>query len=182
MDMVGAYFGGSGVDKGTGIANGSTTIGAWESKDKENNLDLYTSIPFELGKLDHEIITGISYNKYKNKEYGFISDDTTNPAIDFNNISLVNPNLQLDNSPNGETTQKAYYLASRISLMEDLKLIAGLRVSSWESDVSNFDREFDNEFVPYVGLVYDLDEIILFMLVIQVFFNHNLLGIQMIIF
>ncbi|MFW2605254.1 TonB-dependent siderophore receptor [Aliarcobacter butzleri] len=158
MDMVGAYFGGSGVDKGTGIANGSTTIGAWESKDKENNLDLYTSIPFELGKLDHEIITGISYNKYKNKEYGFISDDTTNPAIDFNNISLVNPNLQLDNSPNGETTQKAYYLASRISLMEDLKLIAGLRVSSWESDVSNFDREFDNEFVPYVGLVYDLDE------------------------
>lgn len=33
-------------------------------KEKENNLNIYASIPFELGKLDHEIITGFGYNKY----------------------------------------------------------------------------------------------------------------------
>ena len=160
-DMAGAYFWGS-VDKATGIGDGGTTIGAWKTKDEENNLDIYASIPFELKKLDHEIITGISYNKYENKESGFVSTDIlssiANPTINFNHISLVNPNLQLTTAPNGETTQKAYYLASRISLMEDLKLIAGLRVSSWESDINNFDRKFENELIPYAGLVYDIDK------------------------
>lgn len=160
-DMVGAYFWGN-VDKGTGIGDGGTTIGAWKTKDEENNLDVYASIPFELGKLDHEIITGISYNKYENKEYAFVTDDILSsivtPTINFNHISLVNPNLQLETSPNGETTQKAYYLAGKFSLLEDLKLIAGLRVSSYESDVSNFDRKFENELIPYAGLVYDIDK------------------------
>ena len=160
-DMVGAYFGGS-VDKATGIGEGGTTIGAWPTKDEENNLDIYASIPFELGKQEHEIITRISYNKYENKESGFVStdilSDIANPTINFNHIRLVNPNLQLTTAPNGETTQKAYYLAGRFSLMEDLKLIAGLRVSSWESNINNFDRNFENEIVPYAGLVYDIDK------------------------
>ena len=44
--------------------------------------------------------------------------------------------------------------------MEDLKLISGVRVSSWEYNAANGvgNREFDNEVTPYVGLIYDLDD------------------------
>lgn len=161
LDMVGAYFWGN-IDKATGIGDGGTTIGAWKTKDEENNLDVYVSIPFELGKRDHELITGVSYNKDENKKNGWISTDIlssiANPTINFNHISLVNPYLQLETAPNGETIQKAYYLAGRFSLMEDLKFITGLRVSSYESDTSNYDRNFENELVPYAGLVYDIDQ------------------------
>lgn len=52
----------------------------------------------------------------------------------------------------------AFKIAGRFSLMEDLKLIAGLRVSSWESNINNFDRKFENELVPYAGLIYDIDQ------------------------
>ncbi|MDN5106526.1 TonB-dependent siderophore receptor [Aliarcobacter butzleri] len=161
-DMLGTYFSGL-VDKETGIGIGDITTGLWKKKDEENNLDLYTSIPFELKKLDHEIITGISYNKSDTKEYDFVTDNVSssiiNPTINFNHINIVNPYLQLNTSPADKIVQKAYYIASRFSLMEYLKLIAGTRVSSWEyeSDNGNSNRKFGNEVIPYVGLIYDID-------------------------
>lgn len=44
--------------------------------------------------------------------------------------------------------------------MEDLKLISGIRVSSWEYQAKNGNgnREFDDEITPYAGLVYDIDK------------------------
>lgn len=161
-NVKGAYFSGK-VDKSTGIGIGDISGGIWNYKHEVNNLDAYASIPFELGKLEHEIITGISYNKSNMKEYSYGGDTISsssilNPTINFNSINITNPQLQSSPISHGISIEEAYYLASRFSLMEDLKLIAGLRISSWEYKSNFVSSEYDNEIVPYVGLVYDIDK------------------------
>ena len=55
---------------------------------------------------------------------------------------------------------KGTYLAGKISLMEDLKLISGIRISDWEYKIEDNikNREFNNELTPYAGLIYDLNK------------------------
>lgn len=60
-----------------------------------------------------------------------------------------------------ETTQSGFYAATRLSLSDDLKVIAGARVSSWNREGYNYgDVDFgdDNVWVPYLGALYDLSE------------------------
>ncbi|WP_258239282.1 TonB-dependent siderophore receptor [Arcobacter sp. CECT 8989] len=159
------YFGGT-VDKATGVGIGS--ISAYENEDykKENNIDAYVSVPFNLANLDHEVILGYTYNtdskKYDNqKGSGGGASSLANPLINFNNINLDSfDNFTSYSGTPNKIKQTAAYLVGKFSLMEDLKLIAGARLTNWKytEDGGVNDREFDNELTPYVGLVYDLNE------------------------
>ena len=158
------YYGGR-VDKNTGgQVLGSSDYGVYGyefAKDiKENNIDLYTSIPFEVGKLGQEIIIGAMYNKSKTKKNDYASNLNWS-TIDFNNISIPKPTYGASTHDNlDETTQSGIYFAGKFSLSEELKLISGIRLSSWkyENDDSTRNREFKNETTPYVGLVYDINK------------------------
>ncbi len=159
-----AYFGGT-VDKTTGNpVIGSNDFGLYgygfTNRREENNIDLYTSIPFEVSKLDHEIIIGTMYNKSKKVKNNYTSNINWT-TFNFNQISITEP-IYSASYLGGleETTQKGTYLAGKISLMEDLKLISGLRVSDWEykNENNTKNREFNNELTPYAGLIYDLNK------------------------
>ena len=158
------YFGGT-VDKATGVGVGS--ISAYENEDykKENNIDAYVSVPFNLANLDHEVILGYTYNtdskKYDNQGSSGGASSLANPLINFNNINLDSfDNFSSYTGTPNKIKQTAAYLVGKFSLMEDLKLIAGARLTNWKytEDGGVNDREFDNELTPYVGLVYDLNE------------------------
>lgn len=159
-----AYFGGT-VDKTTGNpVIGPNDFGLYgygfTNRREENNIDLYTSIPFEVLKLDHEIIIGTMYNKSKKVKNNYTSNINWT-TFNFNQISITEP-IYSASYLGGleETTQKGTYLAGKISLMEDLKLISGLRVSDWEykNENNTQNREFNNELTPYAGLIYDLNK------------------------
>ncbi|MDN5078134.1 TonB-dependent siderophore receptor [Aliarcobacter butzleri] len=155
-----AYFSGK-IDKNTGLGTGSPSRYTSEKSEKENNIDLYASVPFEIANLDQEIVVGTMYNKHKVSTDNWKNANLTNVIIDVFNIQ--NPYSNWTSSGKNtlnSTTQKAVYLAGKFSLIEDLKLISGVRVSSWEYNAANGvgNREFDNEVTPYVGLIYDLDD------------------------
>ncbi|WP_151946475.1 TonB-dependent siderophore receptor [Aliarcobacter butzleri] len=155
-----AYFSGK-IDKNTGLGTGSPSRYTSEKSEKENNIDLYASVPFEIANLEQEIVVGTMYNKHKVSTDNWKNANLTNVIIDVFNIQ--NPYSNWTSSGKNtlnSTTQKAVYLAGKFSLMEDLKLISGVRVSSWEYNAANGvgNREFDNEVTPYVGLIYDLDD------------------------
>jgi len=137
-----------------------------EKENTEDNLDLNVSIPFEVGNLSQEIVVGASYNRDKTDKYdarypggyytvlpNFYNYDISLPAPSGSDVPyVVKPE---------KTEQKAVYLASKLSLSEKLKLIAGARLSAWEyssTDSTKKSRKFDNQITPYIGLVYDLDE------------------------
>ncbi|QKF59340.1 TonB-dependent siderophore receptor [Aliarcobacter lanthieri] len=156
------FFGGK-VDKQTSLGNGFFSLSSVESKSKENNIDIYASIPFKLGGLDHEIVTGFMYNKNELVKRKLGTPVLSSKNLYFNNINipLATPIIRNRNGDLDETIQTGIYLAGKFSLMEDLKLITGVRVSDWEyknKTTGAGNREFNNEITPYAGLVYDIDE------------------------
>jgi len=158
-DTALAYFSGQ-VDKITGLGTGNPSRYTSESSEKESNIDLYATIPFKIGELDQEIIFGAMRNKHKVNKDSWSSANLSGVTVD--PLNLENPTgnwtTHGDNTLN-ETTQKGTYLAGRFALSEDIKFIAGTRISTWEYEAEdgNGNRKFDNEITPYLGLVYDIN-------------------------
>ncbi|NVJ54549.1 MAG: TonB-dependent siderophore receptor [Campylobacteraceae bacterium] len=140
----------------------------WESEQssKQHNLDINVNVPFEVANLPQEIIFGTSYNLDKTTRYeGRYPNGYYTALPNFFDYNLSLPAPAATDTPYSvapeETQQKAIYLAGNFSLSEDLKLITGARVSTWEykSDASSIEeREFKNEVTPYIGLVYDINK------------------------
>jgi outer membrane receptor for ferric coprogen and ferric-rhodotorulic acid len=158
------YFGGV-VDKTTGIGQGSISGYVNEDYEKENNIDAYISAPFELGGLDHEVLFGYTYNSSKSKynHQGSAKQDSNlgNPLINFRNINLGSlDNFRYSDGTPNKTTQKAAYIVGKFSLLDDLKLVTGARLTNWKytEDSGENNREFENELTPYVGVVYNIDK------------------------
>lgn len=163
------------VDKATntiGIENAS--VYKDHKQNDENNVDVYISAPFTVAGRNQEIVIGGSWNKaeLKKNTYGqtFVSN---NPAltkqnnidllgqdvIDFNNMNthLVG-SLEMDKTnPLNETTQTSGYISGKFHILDPLKAVAGLRVSSWEYESENGagNRKFENELTPYAGIIFD---------------------------
>ncbi len=137
-----------------------------EKEKKEHNLDLNVNIPFDLGRLSQEVIIGATYNLSKQtKSIGRYPAGAYEAVSNFYNYDIKLPSSSSSDIPYivepEEIEQKALYLAGNFSLTDELKLIAGARLSTWKytSENSSLDtREFDNELTPYLGLVYDLDK------------------------
>src|SRR6185295_6477073 len=64
-----------------------------------------------------------------------------------------------------DTWQNGLYVAGRFVLAEPLKLVAGLRYSTWKSegsyiyDADNANSNFDyQKIIPYAGLIWDVSQ------------------------
>jgi outer-membrane receptor for ferric coprogen and ferric-rhodotorulic acid len=155
-------------DKTTGKGISSNYLWKGESKDKEHNIDIYSSIPFELASKNHEIILGLSYNQIKSisntasviSKTAFDADVLNNSVYNWN--SNISEPIWGDSSrtADSKTEQTAAYLVSRLSLTDSLNMILGARVTKYEYNniLSNYGYEHKNEITPYAGLVYDLDD------------------------
>ncbi|KAA8735726.1 TonB-dependent siderophore receptor [Acinetobacter qingfengensis] len=126
----------------------------------QNNADAYFSIPFTLGGLEQQIITGFMYNQSKTTDAYWGSPNTDSNTIDFDDYvstqltsSISNTNASADT----KTTQTGAYLAGKFTLLEPLKLITGVRLSNWKYESADGDgnRKFNHEITPYAGLVFD---------------------------
>jgi outer membrane receptor for ferric coprogen and ferric-rhodotorulic acid len=158
------YFGGS-VDKATGTGEGYVYRYANNYKNSEQNIDAYLSMPFKVGSLAQEILFGYMYNQSKLKQNDWGMDypvsSLSNPIINLYHLQIADPNLSLSNTTTPyQTTQSGWYLASKLQLLDPLKLIAGVRLSNWEysSETGSANRKFDHEITPYVGVIYDLNQ------------------------
>ncbi|MFY9073851.1 TonB-dependent siderophore receptor [Malaciobacter mytili] len=158
------YFAGK-VNKADGSGLNYMDWKAQEEK-KQNTLDINVKVPFEVANLSQEIIVGATYSKDKTLKY-----DAVYPQGYYSTLpNFYDYNLDFPSSSSADVpyiirpediVQKGIYLAGNFSLTNSLKLIAGARLSSWEynSEDSNKEtRKFDNEITPYVGLVYDIDK------------------------
>ncbi len=156
------YFYGT-VDKDTGLGEGAVYRQVGNNSKKENNIDTYLSIPFSTSNLEHEIIIGAMYNKDTLRGGGskrdYESTGFSNPLINFNYPNITAPDFTLNSRVSNYTQQTASYLVGKFSLMEQLKLITGARLTNWKYDSADNegDREFKNEVTPYIGLVYELN-------------------------
>lgn len=134
-----------------------------ERETKTDSFDIYTSVPFELFNLEHEFLMGYSISKTKNyTEYAWNYDS---PAINtYNNSRADEPNWgDFDTFDDSKVTQTGLYVASRLSLSDDLKVILGARLANYKEEGilrrNEIDLEYKNEIIPYAGIIYNINDI-----------------------
>lgn len=155
-------------DRATGI--GMNASAYWyESRPKQWNASLSTRGNFNLLGREHELIVGANYRHLTG---GWTNRDpdpaTVAPIGDFNQwdgAAYPEPEWggRYRMSGFGTTEQYAIYGATRLQLLDPLKLIAGARVSWWERNEeaafytpTAFTIRHSGRVTPYAGLVFDV--------------------------
>lgn len=134
----------------------------------QDSFDLKLTGQYHLFEQQHEFVVGaLSSN-------GTVKTSTRDPdpiggswdAVDVGNFyewpTIEEPNWTAESTQrdDSKTKQSGFYAATRLSMTDEFKLIAGGRISSWDLDrvyygtLSNYGD--DNVFVPYFGALYDL--------------------------
>ncbi|MFT4021222.1 MAG: TonB-dependent receptor plug domain-containing protein, partial [Acinetobacter sp.] len=144
MDTQLLYVG-KNVKKATNTANYSdTSIWKAEQETIQNNIDLYINAPFTLFNRPQEIIIGGSWNKSEATKYKYGGSSYSGGADKFlaHEFSYVTGAGHLTQEipwqtniyagyPN-ETTQSSFYLSGKFQLLDNVKVITGVRLSNWE--------------------------------------------------
>ncbi|WP_040555236.1 TonB-dependent siderophore receptor [Rheinheimera sp. A13L] len=151
-------------DKETGLG-----LSPWPYKSsgtsQQNSLDLQLKGDYQLLGRSHEFVVGMlkSDQEAETVTFGVLSAETSvGNFYQWNGKSYPEPLWSTTSSVavDLETEQDGYYAATRFSLTDDLKLIAGGRLSKWERTGVNYGvpENFgdDSVFVPYAGLMYQL--------------------------
>tara|TARA_R110000850_G_scaffold153763_5_gene277270 strand:- start:5418 stop:7568 length:2151 start_codon:yes stop_codon:yes gene_type:complete len=153
---------------------------------RQDAANLMVSGPFALLGRDHELVVG--YNGSRTDvdgtefAHGALADtgnffewDGQYPMPEFAEQGDVDARVK--------TRQNGAYVATRLSLAEPLKLIAGARYSTWKTDyfyIYSGEFKHDHESTtPYAGLIYDIaDHYSLFTSYTEIFNPQNALGVN----
>lgn len=131
------------------------------------SFDVNASGPVEIFGRDHDFVFGVNASRtdlwvgVSNYASSIMDPTTWDPGAE-----PAPADIPLTSGSDERTDQIGAYASARFSLTDDLKLITGGRVSWWKWDkeqtsyttgaTTSSDYSANANFVPYVGLVYDL--------------------------
>jgi len=156
------------LDAQTGVG-----MSAWpywyKTKPEQWNLNLTVKGAYSLFGREHELVLGAMYNRLST---GWTNQDPVSTVPDTGDFRLWDGSYpepawgpRYDMSDLGTTKQAAIYGATRLQVLDRLKLIAGARLSYWrrDQDVATytpvaFTLKQTNVLTPYVGVIYDFTE------------------------
>lgn len=134
----------------------------------ERALDLQATGLVNLFGRQHELVVGFNRSRVDNDGFEYEHSELPPPGNFFTwDGSYPEPEFSREGSLVNalDTWQNGLYAAGRFVLADPLKLIAGLRYSTWKSEgvyvynADNADSNFDyEEIIPYAGLVWDVSE------------------------
>lgn len=131
---------------------------------RQNMLDVYASGPFEAWGREHELVVGASGSHYTKDSSEYAHGDL--PAID--NFLAWNGDYPFpdfvstaDRYNLARTKQNGLYIATRMQLVDRLKLVAGARYSKWTNDTNDASagiyHQSATKTIPYAGLIYEIN-------------------------
>ena len=153
---------------------------AGDSEDTRRNVDAYLSGTFPLFGREHDLTVGAQWADLESTTNTIALRYPTDWARCGTERCYYIPNVHGWNGDISEvtytrtgarrvahTTQSGFYLATRLRLADPLSLIAGARLSRWETLTRAYDAagaytatsgayKVSDEVTPYVGLVYDI--------------------------
>ncbi len=153
---------------------------AGDSEDTRRNVDAYLSGTFPLFGRDHDLTVGAQWADLESTTNTIALSYPTDWARCGTERCYYIPNVYGWNGDISEvtytrtgarrvahTTQSGVYLATRLRLADPLSLIAGARLSRWETLTRAYNAagaytatsgayKVSDEVTPYVGLVYDI--------------------------
>lgn len=137
----------------------------YQDTNKQLIADLYASGPFALAGREHELVVGGSWSKSELEDISWYDSSTGSALPPLEDWHGDYPRPLNDAGTNGSDftdRMKSVYGVARWNLSDSLKLITGARVVDVDSDGSNYGKSkstsYNNEVVPYAGVIYDLNE------------------------
>ncbi|MFM2476208.1 TonB-dependent siderophore receptor [Celerinatantimonas sp. MCCC 1A17872] len=130
------------------------------SKNTANTLDVQLNGDYALFGRNHEFVTGALYSKQNLKQYyGYgtnyqeaFPDDLSSFDGDLD-TDFETPTLNADY----DTKELGFFAATRFNIRDDLKWIAGARISNWKREGFNTSYySTTGKITPYTGLLYDI--------------------------
>lgn len=149
---------------------------SWDSSDQRDSIDLYLNGKFDLFEREQDIVFGASHSHYEsialNTASGFAGTPYSYAIPNFYTWDGSAPEMELAYLPGQgviRTKQTGIYSSTRLRLSDSFSAILGGRITKWDTvDYGRDDAgatsyvtsefEVDNEFTPYVGFTYDLNE------------------------
>ena len=139
----------------------------WDQERQDEYLELQARTPFELAGNAHEAVLGASYlNREVTREFAS-GNPVTVPASIFSSDHRTSEPPAFDQNPvrsDQASEQYAIYSQANFNLFDPVTLALGGRISWWEAETSVNARgavsENDGsgtEFIPYAGLIYQLN-------------------------
>jgi outer membrane receptor for ferric coprogen and ferric-rhodotorulic acid len=138
-----------------------------DGESTQHSLDMQLRGETRVVNIDADIVIGALYSEQKSKSYSYAA--LTNAYLPVTNFydwdgDFPQPEWSSDGSLDRdiEVINKGAYAATRLHLTDDLNVILGGRVSSWNrkgdsyGDKGNYGD--DGVFVPYTGVLYDLND------------------------
>ncbi len=130
-------------------------------------IDAKVTGKYRLWDREHDLVMGVSAADADIDQPLFIlvRNAGTVSVLDWDGSGSPEPDWSTyrDNPAKTEITQSGAYMATRLRATEDLSIIAGARVSNWETRAENVGtgtvtdaREESGVVTPYAGVVYDL--------------------------
>ncbi|MDY6949186.1 MAG: TonB-dependent siderophore receptor [Pseudomonadota bacterium] len=152
-------------DRDTGIGLGASPYRSDTSRE-QYSIGVRLAGSFDLFGRSHELSAGYSYI-----DQDYFADsrpplaETVGPVGNFNQWdgSYRQPTYgPAVVSMDEDTKQTGFYVATRLSLAEPLKVVAGGRLAKWEQTGQNYGSPIEygnsNVFIPYLGALYDVTE------------------------
>ncbi len=148
-------------DEVTGLGLGSFAA-RYDGRAAQIDFGIRATGKFELFGRTHDLIAGASYAR---QDFDFFSYDSGPVAAigDFNHWDGSYPQPGWSNRTkvvDTLTKQWGYYAATRLSFTDQLKVIVGGRLASWEREGVSYGANADfgdrNRFLPYAGVLYDI--------------------------
>jgi iron complex outermembrane receptor protein len=122
------------------------------------NFDTYTVGEFTTGPIQHQLVTGINLTR---QYYSFEGGNLESATIDIFNPEYVRPSGSVTSrfSSNSATNALGIYVQDQVTLLDNLKLLLGLRFDTFEQTSEDFIEgtergQSGDAFSPRVGIVY----------------------------
>lgn len=152
-------------DNGSGLASYP-----YKSKGevKQDSLDLHLDGQYALFDRWHDFTVGGLYSRQtrQSQYYDALGD---NAYMDVSNFyawdgNFAEPEWATSSTAENDlkVVQKGLYAATRFNVRDDLKLIVGGRIASWQQTGMSYDEDVsygkDGIFMPYAGALYDIND------------------------
>ncbi|MBD3827419.1 MULTISPECIES: TonB-dependent siderophore receptor [unclassified Stenotrophomonas] len=162
---------GSGYPDPTTGSGVTLMAGAGDAEDTRNGVDVFLSGSFALFGREHDVVVGGSWSDLESTTWTLTPVNTW--RYDIPNLYTWDGDIpELTASRTGarrvqRTTQSGVYASTRLRLADPLSLIAGARLSRWETLTRAYNTrgaytatsgqyKVTDEVTPYVGLVYEI--------------------------
>ncbi|WP_420806420.1 TonB-dependent siderophore receptor [Pseudoalteromonas ruthenica] len=139
----------------------------YDYKDQQNLYDLYATGDFSLFGQTHNLVFGVSSADMNYQDSSLYDYTTGNgfpampPLEDFEGNAPIPTLEDAYNGSKVEADQKSAYASARFKITEPLAILAGGRYTEWDSEGLSYGNSKVNsseEFIPYIGAVYDFAE------------------------